>query len=222
MAAAEANLADCYNRIGLYSEAEAALRAALDSCRRVRNRRTEGYIYANLGYGLSASGRQDEAIASLIDAERVANEVGDARLLAMIGIYRTGAELARGDLAAAAACADRTIASARAKGLQGYAARAMAVRAAVSLAAGQTGNALEESGRALAIRDELGGVEENEADIFVTHAEALRRSGRESEAEEVIRRGRGRLRELAARISDPVWRDRFLRGPAAHRKLMGE
>jgi len=220
MAAAEANLADCYNRIGLHADAEAALRAALEACRRVRNRKTEGYVLANLAHSLSETARHEEALDTLSEAGRVAAEVRDARLVAMIGIYRSMALLGRGDTLDAAILADDTAASARTQGLQGYAARALAVSATAHLALGISDAALSRSTVALSLRDELGGLEENEGAVFVAHAEALRRSGRADEAKAVLRRGRERLEELASRISDPVWRDRFLRGPGGHRQLM--
>jgi hypothetical protein len=129
--------------------------------------------------------------------------------------------LSCGETLDAAAGADEAAAAARSQGLKGYSARALVVSASAHLALGDSDGAIRRSTAAISLRDELGGLEESEADLFVVHAEALRRSGRAAEATETLARGKLRIEELAARITDPVWRDRFLRGPSAHRQLVG-
>src|SRR5690606_24767077 len=61
-AGAAMNLADVSNRVGAYAEAERALQAAVERCRRVGNPLMEGYAGANLGYALLMQGRSAEAL----------------------------------------------------------------------------------------------------------------------------------------------------------------
>jgi hypothetical protein len=86
-------------------------------------------------------------------------------------------------------------------------------------AADDIAGALARSERALAIRDERQGTEEDEAEVFVARAQALEAAGRADEAASVRERGRRRLREVADGISDPSWRERFVTGLPAHRML---
>jgi len=67
---------------------------------------------------------------------------------------------------------------------------------------------------------DIGGIEEDESELFVTHMRALIASGRDADAAEIRERGRARVRQIAERISDPQWRDRFLNDVAANRELM--
>ncbi len=217
---AEANLADCYIRTWQLADAEAALRSALESCVRVRNRKTERYVKANLGYVLAAVGRQGEALLMLAEAEQLAGAARDSRLVTVIGVYRAFAHL-EADPERARAVADETANTAELRGLPAWSALALAFSSAARLRLDDRIGALERSTRAMAIRDALGGLEENEGDVFVAQAAALAASGRVDEAARISERGRARLVELAERIADPVWRDRFLHGPPAHRRLLG-
>ena len=64
-------------------------------------------------------------------------------------------------------------------------------------------------------------MEEDEAELFLVHAEALGETGRADEAEQVLARGRDRLAEIARGIGDDALRSRFLDDVPAHRTLMG-
>jgi eukaryotic-like serine/threonine-protein kinase len=119
----------------------------------------------------------------------------------------------------AAAAADAAAAVPTTGAARGWVARALAAGARALLATDDTQGALERSSRALALRDALGGVEEGEAEIFAAHAAVLRAAGRATDADEVRARGRERVRALAERIRDPVWRERFLGGSPAHAEL---
>jgi cysteine sulfinate desulfinase/cysteine desulfurase-like protein len=79
--------------------------------------------------------------------------------------------------------------------------------------------AVELSGRALMLRDEMGGVEEDEADVFAAHVAALEAQGKKVEARAVRKRGREQVEEIARRIQDDRWRARFLMGVPAHEAL---
>jgi hypothetical protein len=105
-------------------------------------------------------------------------------------------------------------------GARGLCAVTLALAARARLAGGDPDGALPLSVRALMLRDELGGVEEDEAEIFLSHAAVLDACGRQGEAAVVRERGADRLRIVAARIADPEWRRRFLQDVPANRKLL--
>jgi hypothetical protein len=71
----------------------------------------------------------------------------------------------------------------------------------------------------MAIRDQLGGLEEDEGEIFAVYARALDFVGRSDEAAEVRARGRRRIAEIASRISDEALRERFSNDVRAHQSL---
>ncbi|HSO00832.1 MAG TPA: hypothetical protein VLS89_21220, partial [Candidatus Nanopelagicales bacterium] len=79
---------------------------------------------------------------------------------------------------------------------------------------------LRASGQAMARLDAMGGLEEGEAELFVVHAEALAARGMDAESAEVRRRGSARVQQIADRIRDGQWRERFLKDVPANRELM--
>jgi hypothetical protein len=96
---------------------------------------------------------------------------------------------------------------------------ALWVAARALLAAEDIEGAIEQSQRALARRDEIGGVEEDEAEVFLTAVVALEAAGRKEEAREIRRRGRERVESIARRIADDGFRKRFLVEVPAHQAL---
>ena len=218
-AGAEANLADAYNRVGAWSDAESALRAAIDGCRRVGHRTMEGYAWLNLGYSLARLGRIDEALDSLDRAGAVATDAGEARLGALVSLYRARALLRGGDAAAGAREADRVVEVAERAGMRDLLAGALAVGASALLRTDLPA-ALSRSQRAWTLYEELGGIEEDEAELVLAHARALEANGRGDEAREVLAAGRRRLESVAAGIADPALRARFLDQVPAHAELI--
>jgi hypothetical protein len=57
--------------------------------------------------------------------------------------------------------------------------------------------------------------------VFLARVEVLEASGRAEAANEVRARGAARLIDVAAKITDAEWRDRFLRDVPANRALAG-
>jgi len=213
---AECNVADAYNRVGAHAEAERALRAALEGCRRVGNRMMEGYALLNLGHALAMLGRPDEALQSLREAHELALAAGDPRLAVVAEVY-----LARwGSLPSSE---EMETAATRARDVRFPTVEAMALTlgARASLAAGDLAGARAFSERALALRDREGGLEEDEADVFLIHAEVLAALGQSEESREVLARGRAEIQRVAEGISEPRWRESFLRLPSNHRLLGG-
>ncbi len=218
-ASSEANVADIYNRVGGYAEAEAALTASLDKCRRVGHRLGEGYILANLGYSLAMQERLADARAALDRAQAVATAVGVARLQSMIDVYLARVATTGGDPRAAALAMEAGDA-AQARGFLGYSATALALAASAHLRAGDTARALTLSASALELRDRLGGMEEDEAEVYLVRSEALRAAGDEAGARRVAELGRERLDRLATSIQDTELRRSFLEDVRAHRALL--
>ncbi|MCZ7683789.1 MAG: tetratricopeptide repeat protein [Sandaracinaceae bacterium] len=215
-AGAESNLADASNRLGRYAEAERALRRALELARKVGNRLTEGYALMNLGFALCESGRHDEAARTLAEAVRIARVTRDARVEIGSRLYGARASLWAGH---AVAAADLERLAEEASGDVMLQANAWALAARAWLACGDARRASESAARALALLEERGAIEEGEGDVFwaaVLAFEAVEQSAR---AAGVRARGRQRVLDLAARITDGDARRSFLEDVAAHRFL---
>ncbi|MBX3271400.1 MAG: protein kinase [Sandaracinaceae bacterium] len=219
-AACEVNLADTFNRIGAYDEAEASLRAALESCRRVGNRVVEGYAQANLGYALAGQARLDEALAAFDAALEAARALDQPRLALAVRAYRARALLLREPPLEVAEEARRVARAARETQVPAIEASALAIASRAALAGDDADAALEDAERAMALRDEIGTMEEDEAELFLALAEALRATGHAARASEVVARGASRLEFLAGRIADVDWRARFLVEVATNRRLI--
>jgi tetratricopeptide (TPR) repeat protein len=220
-AANEANLADILNRFGAHVEAELALDGALSTCRRVGNSVIEGYALANLGYSCTMQGKFAEATLAIDEADAIALKLHDARLRITVRLYRARLVFEGGKNREAQELACE-VARECAELAPTIEAVALGLAARAALRGHDHEEALDLSERALDRRDALGGIEENEAELFVTRAEALDAAGRSEQAREVRERGRARLPELAGRIRDPEWRRHLLSASVAHRSLCGE
>jgi hypothetical protein len=99
-------------------------------------------------------------------------------------------------------------------------ATALAVASRAALSTGDATGALTDARRAMALRDEIGAMEEDEAEIFLALAAALRANGLLEEAREIVARGASRLEFLAGRIADGDWRARFLVEVPNNRRLI--
>lgn len=219
-ASAECNLADTYNRVGAYEEAEAALREAVRSCRKVGNRVVEGYALANLGYALAGQGRLDEAQQTFAVALALATELGRPRLALAVRAYRARAALDDEDAPSITSEARAIADEAQRAELPALQATALAVASRAALKSGDLASALEDAERAMALRDELGTMEEDEAEVFLALADALRANHQMERSHEIVARGASRLEFLAGRIADPDWRARFLVEVPINRRLI--
>ncbi|MCC7536508.1 MAG: protein kinase [Deltaproteobacteria bacterium] len=220
-AGAETNLADALNRVGAYADAIVALRAARDKARRLGNRLTEAYALANVAYAESRLGHPGAALEALDEAERVAPSAPGTHLRLALALYRGWAHLAQGEHTEAARLAREVADAAEDSGTAGLRVGAFVLAARAGLAAGDVEGALAASADALALRDRLGSVEEDEAEVYVVRAAALGAGARYDEATAVRVAGRARVLEMAGRITDPAWRQRFLADVDAHRFLVG-
>jgi len=215
------NLADVLNRFGAYAEAEEQLVAALARCRRLGIRLMEGYALANLGYARTMSGRHAEARADLEAARALADAVGDRHLATWASLYR--ARLAVAADAAEHGRDEARILAERAGSLGLGAAEVLArvVEARAALALGDATGAAAAMEAALARRDSIGGLEEDEGELFAVQVRVLEAIGRAEEAARARARAAAWLEATARRIADPTWRERFLCGVPAHRELGG-
>ena len=220
-AASDVNVADALHKLGDFEHAAQALRETVAGCRRVGHRLMEGYALANLGHALIRLGRMEEALEQLMEAGRLADSIGDGRLTAAVGGYRAKALYAGGNLDEAIAVAEEAGGRARAAKQNVLAALADTQAALAWLAKGDAERALRASSAAMAVRDQLGGLEEGEGEVFLTHARALAAIGRTDEARTVREAGRARLAEIASRIGDIALRAQFLSIPE-HRALSEE
>lgn len=222
---AEINLADLYNRLGAFAEAERALRAALEGNKRMHNPLMSGYALANMGYALFMQGRCDEALAALAKSAELAASMCEAQLELCVRIYRcyglvtvaaepvNSQQLAEQATAAALAAEELKLPS--------LLCLALAVAARAHLGAGNDERALELSSQSMVIRAQLGGIEEDEGQVFLAHVLALTACGQLDRAEDVRRHARRRIQEIAAGIDEPSTRAVFLRAIPAHRALLG-
>jgi tetratricopeptide (TPR) repeat protein len=216
---AELNLADAANRVGAYDQAASALADTSEKADRVGNTLWKGYAQLNLAYAHSMLGRNEMARAALAQAQAIAERTGEARLAVFADIYGARIDLADAPERAAAR-ADAAAKEARARSLPSLEILASAVAASAHLACGHGEEADRASAHALSIRDELGGVEEDEADVFLVRARVLEALGRHAESHEMRQKGRARVRELAEKIADLELRARFLSDVPAHRDLI--
>jgi tetratricopeptide (TPR) repeat protein len=216
-AGAGVNLADSYNQLGAYDEAERALETALAECRALGVRVMAGYALLNLGYARAQSGRPEAAHDVLDEAAVIAEETGEKRLAAFVALYRARAVLV-GSRPEAALALLAPLARASDAAMRILALTTVA-RARLEL--GDGGGALEAASEATGLLDALGGLEEGEAELHLVHARALERAGRAAEAAAVLARGAAFVRALARRIGDPEWRARILEDVPAHRELLG-
>ena len=224
-AGAAVNLADVHNRVGAYASAARALEQALVDCRSVDHRTMEGYALLNLAYALTMLNRCEEALERLDEAGAVAAGGGEARLAVLVRAYRARALLHDGRLDEALADAERAADEAASLEMPAPQATAMAIATNALLLRNHDGDrlaALQKAAGAMAIRDQLGGLEEDEAEVFVALAAAQDATGDRVSGAATRNRGRQRLLAIAAGIGDAELRTAFLDQVAAHCLLLRE
>ncbi|RLB54281.1 MAG: hypothetical protein DRJ42_09605 [Deltaproteobacteria bacterium] len=223
-AANESNLADTYNRFGAYEQALQALRDALDGCRQVGNRLGESYALLNLAYALGMLDHIDQALRTIEEARALPHLQEDPRLMLTLRLYRARILLQAIDdperVAGLAEEAPRLAHDAGKAGMAALRVGALAIASKIRLHEGEVELALSASTQAMIGRDELQSIEEDEAEVFLAHSEALAAAGRHDDAKQVTERGIARLEYIAQRIADPAVRKRFLEDVPAHRALM--
>jgi tetratricopeptide (TPR) repeat protein len=221
-AGAAMNLADTYNQLGVYDEAERALVSARADCLALGVRVMAGYAALNLGYARTELGSLEEAARSLDEARAIAEESKEERLARFVELYRARVDRRAGRLASAATTLAALSSRARADRDEGMHALAESALARVHLEAGDADEALASSERALAALTTLGALEEGEAELHWTRARCLAAVGRDAEADAARARGAELVRALARRIGDAEWRARLLEDVEPHRALLAQ
>jgi tetratricopeptide (TPR) repeat protein len=215
-----ANVAYDHMVLGLYPEAEAAFREALAQSERIGLWAIVAMIHHNLGYTLAYQGSFTAAITEeqlAIDQYEIQR---DPRMTSAARGYMGIIRLLAGDLVGAEIEARR--ACERVDALPVWV-NAATTLARIRLSAGDPREALELATEAVKRLEQGAGVGEGEQFARLVYAEALHASGDHDGAARAIRYAAMRLRENAAKISDPKWRESYLeRVPEHARTIMLE
>ncbi len=204
-----ANVGFALAELGGFAEAEAALRPALAEAERLGLSELGATVQHNLGYVRMALGHLDEARSLEYRAIETLERVGNTRLEGCARLYLAQIHQRAGD--ASAAEHEATAAAARLLAAPRLRAAAVAVTARALSSQGRTAAALAAAEEAFALLEAAGGaLDEGESLVRLVHVEALAAAGRRDEAQAALDRARARLLARAARIADPLWRERFV------------
>jgi eukaryotic-like serine/threonine-protein kinase len=202
------NLGCTLAELGDFAGAEEALRVALASAERMGMLTLTAVVVHNLGHVLACRGQLTEARLLEQRAVGAFQRQGDLRMEGSARTYLAKIELRAGDLAAAereARAAEKTLVAA-----PPLRAAALAVLGHALLEQGRVSEALAFASEAYGLLASLGSIEEGESLVCLLYAEALAASGRMADFAMAITDARDRLLARAAKISDPMWRERFL------------
>ncbi|CAN92004.1 Protein kinase [Sorangium cellulosum So ce56] len=212
--ATRANLAHFHYEIGDFAGAEALLRAALAAAEEMELHELEATIQSNLGLVLARVGKLTEAHEVERAALEATRRMNIPRFIGSTLTYLAEIAILSGDFEEAERHArDAVEVLAVAPPLR---AAAVALLARALLELGRPDEALERAREAQAALDSLGGVEEGEALIRLTYAEALAAAGHRDEAEKAIAAAAEALMARASKFQDPRWRDSFLERVPEH------
>ncbi|WP_437949822.1 protein kinase [Sorangium sp. So ce296] len=203
------NLGSVYAELGDFEAAESTLREVLEESDRLRLQELKISAESNLARVLACRGRLADGRALAEAAVMSSQGAGMVRTELFARCYLANIVLGLGDLEAAEREARSAIAlleSAPTLGVQ-----AIAVLARALLGLGRTDEAMRAAAEASALLSEFGTLEEGEPLVRLTYAEALAASGRQAEASAAIASARDALLARADKLSDPTWRERFLR-----------
>ncbi|WP_437497971.1 serine/threonine-protein kinase [Sorangium sp. So ce1099] len=201
------NLGSCYAELGDFEGAEAALRASLADAERMGLSDARLGALLNLGPVLAQRGFVEEARQTEEEAIATSQGLGDARREGAARTCLARILLLSGDLGGAEREAREAVAILY--GAPPLRAFAYAVLGRALLDAGQAVDALAATTEAYCMLDSVG-AEAGESLVRLTHAEALSACGHRREATLAIASARESLLDRARRISDPVWRGKFL------------
>jgi tetratricopeptide (TPR) repeat protein len=199
-----------YASVGLGDDAyaERVLRETLESAEKMGLGNVVAYCRNNLGLALARRGALDEARRVETDALHAFKKQGDGRLAHSSHVYLALIRLQSGDVAGAERDARAAVEFFhKASGLRAF---ALATLAQVLLASGRAAEALERAREAKSILDAAGSIEEGDALVRLTLAEAMSAAGRDVDARDSISDARERLLARAEKILDPSLRRSFL------------
>jgi len=197
-----------YMLLGLYDRAASLLRETARDGEQLGLITVHANALHNLGLALALQGHFDEGLAAEREAMRVYTDRSE-RAQMMFHMYAARILLLGGNLAAALEEAQIAV--------EGFStqnpslAEARAILAAVHLARGEHREALEQADSAYALLQRFGALEEGDAHVRLTYAQALSAMGDEPAAAAILEEARQHVLAAAAKISDPELRASFLR-----------
>ncbi|WP_437806873.1 protein kinase domain-containing protein [Sorangium sp. So ce1078] len=204
-----ANLGVGYAELGDFERAESMLRAALAEADRMHLHDARFAAEMNLAQVLACRGHLADARTLAESAATLSGRAGVLRTELIARCYLAKIALAGGDLDVAEREARAAVALA--PSAPTIAVQASAVLARALLGLGRTDEAMRAAAEASAQLAKFGTLEEGESLVRLTYAEALAASGRHAEATAAIASARAALLARAEKLSDPTWRERFLR-----------
>ena len=208
--AVRANLSVAFIELGDYAGAEESLRAAAAVADRMGLADVGLGALQNLGHVLAHRDQLAEARRVELRAIEGFRALGDPRMEGVARMYLAEIAYISSDLDVAEQEGRAAVAALEvAPPLR---AAALAVLARVLLGLGRIDEALTTAREAHQILESLGGIEEGESLVRLVHAEALAASGEQLAFSLAIQSARERLLARADKISDAVWRARFLDG----------
>jgi tetratricopeptide (TPR) repeat protein len=192
--------------IGAFEDAELHLRAALEAATRLGLNHIVATAKHNLGRALQHRGQLAEALATEDEALELFRAQGDRRLESACHVYLSYILLELGNLAQSL----RELETAYDSAQLPIRPQILASIARVQLASGAPDEALAAATEAIGMLDQLGGVEEGESLIRLMHVEALLAAGDREAATAAARTASTRLRDRAAKITNPAYRALFV------------
>ncbi len=213
------NLGYVWTLLGVYSQAEPLLRAALAEAERICLSTLIGHATQNLGWCLAHTGKLEEAIAIEQRAVDEHRDQGNIRYEAVSRLYLAYAH-ARATSWTEAEHQART-ALGLVESARGLRCDALAMLAHVLLGQGRSREALEMSHQTQDLLDDLeNNIWSKESLPRLIHARALHATGHHEAARAAIARARTRLLERADAIGKPEWREHFLRDVRENARIL--
>ncbi|MGK4003495.1 tetratricopeptide repeat protein [Sorangium sp. So ce1036] len=204
-----AGLGGIYAELGELQRAEGMLRAALGEADRMHLLELKLGVQANLAHVLACRGDLADARALAEEAVTSSRQAGLVRTELFARCYLANIYVVMGDLEVAEREARAAVALSPVAPTLGVQAFAVLARALLGL--GRIDEAVRTAAEANSILASFGTLEEGESLVRLTFAEALAASGRHEEAAAAIAAARTALLARADKLSDPTWRERFLR-----------
>jgi tetratricopeptide (TPR) repeat protein len=202
-----ADLGFVFLEFGSYAQAERLFRQSLVEAERMGLLTSVAQVKQNLGLALLGLGKLEEAASVESEAARALHAQGQKRAGGLSETYLARISLRRGDNAAAETAARQAVTFLDAA--PGSRAMALAVLAQALLKQGKKSEGLERAREGMDLLRSLGALEEGEALVRLTFAEALSAAG-DPGAAAMIAEARDALMVRAGNIHDPALRQSFL------------
>lgn len=211
-----ANLGFQWYAVGGYERAEALLRRALATAKRLGLATIGPLAKQNLGATLAARGDLEQAIAVQTEAADTFAELKDPRLEGYSRVHLALAYAHRGDLEEASRHAEMAIRG----GIEPVQVGARAALARVSLVRGHLDEALEHAKRASEMLTRLGTVEDFDILSRITVADVLEASGDAAGAKKALTRARDIVEARASKLKNPEIFASFRDGVSENREAL--